>query len=242
MAIPGSLQPAVAASVAEPTYMLLPESSPGVVSAEAADTVVGNLSSFDALLLGCGIGQAPTTKEFVERLLYSSKALPPTVVDADALNFLASSTREWWKRFPSVATITPHPGEMARLTGMSIEEVQKARVPTASDTASKWNKVTVLKGPHTIIAFPGGDIVLSPFANPGLATAGTGDVLAGTISGLMAQGLGLEDSAALGVYLHGASAELAREELGDTGLLASDLLIRLPRAIKFLKETTTRGL
>ncbi len=240
LATPESLLTSVAALAAEPTHLPLPESAPGVPSPNAADLILERARGYHSLLVGCGMGQAPSTRDMLTRLLLSGAPLPPTVVDADALNFLASSERNWWKEFPTPAIVTPHPGEMARLTGMSTEEVQKARVPIASDAAAMWNKVTVLKGAHTVVTSPGGDTLLSPFANPGLATAGTGDVLAGAISGLMAQGLSLEDSAALGVYLHGAAAELAREELGDTGMLAGDLLIRLPRAIKGLKERATR--
>jgi len=238
LAIPGSLQTAVAAGVAEPTYMLLPESSPGVVSAQAADTVIEALSSFDALLLGCGIGQAPTTREFVERLLYSGEALPPTVVDADALNILsagASQGGRWWTRFTGSAILTPHPGEMARLTGGTVSSVEQDRIGTAVDAAESWNKVIALKGAYTVVGSPNGNARLSPFANPGLASAGTGDVLAGTIGGLLSQGLNLEDAAALGVYIHGAAGERVREELGDTGMIASDLLPALPLAIKHLR-------
>lgn len=238
LAIPGSLQPAVAASVAEPTYMLLPESSPGVVSAEAADTIVEGLASFDALLLGCGIGQEPATKELVERLLYSGQALPPTVVDADALNILSAGAPQgghWWTRFTGSAIMTPHPGEMARLTGGTVSSVEQDRIRTAVDAAESWNKVVALKGAYTVVGSPNGNAMLSPFANPGLASAGTGDVLAGIIAGLLSQGLSLEDAAALGVYIHGAAAERVRGELGDTGMIASDLLTALPLAIKQLR-------
>ena len=240
LAIPQSLQVAVAAKVTEPTYIPLAESSPGVVSPEALPLIFDSLPGYNALLVGCGIGQAPATRELVEGVLYSEMSLPPTVVDADGLNILSMSRsktkgRSWWERFPARAIVTPHPGEMARLTGDSSSAIQGDRIRKATEWAVRWNKVTVLKGAYTVVAFPSGKAMLSPFANPGLASAGTGDVLAGTVVGLLSQGLTPEDAAALGVYLHGAAGERVREELGDTGMIAGDLLPALPRTIKELR-------
>ena len=170
---------------------------------------------------------------FVEGVLYSRERLPPTVVDADGLNTLAR-TEHWWERFTATAILTPHPGEMARLTGMSTGEVQADRIGVAVESAARWNKIVVLKGAHTVVAYPDARAMLSPFANPGLATAGTGDVLAGSIAGLLSQGVSPEDAAALGVYLHGTTGESVRDRLGDTGMVASDLLPELPLAIRAL--------
>ncbi len=119
---------------------------------------------------------------------------------------------------------------------MSVEEIQSARVEIARKFALQWHKTVVLKGAYTVIASPAGYVRISPFANPGLASGGTGDVLSGAIAGLLAQGLSLFDAAALGVYLHGKAGEMVREKLGDAGMLASDLLPELPLAIKLLKE------
>ena len=239
LAIPSSLQAAVAPRVAEPTYILLPESAPGVVSADAAAAILKSLATFDALLIGCGLGQAPATGELVEKLLCSGEALPPTVVDADALNLLSlakSRSAESWGRFSASAILTPHPGEMARLMGDSVSSVQADRIGRTVESASSWNKVVALKGAHTVVAAPSGNAMLSPYANPGLASAGTGDVLAGAIAGLLSQGMSLEEAAALGVYVHGAAGDRVREELGDTGMIASDLLTALPLAIKELRR------
>ena len=235
LAIPEGIQPAVAAKAIEPTYLPLPEASPGALSPEAAELVLQSLPGYDSLLVGCGMGQATATAKFLERLLLSGAQRPPTVVDADGLNFLAAEPARL-EQFSSPAVLTPHPGEMARLTGDSTTAVQEDRVRVATERATKWGTTVVLKGAHTVVAFPSGQAMLSPYANPGLASAGTGDVLAGTIAGLLSQGLGLEDGAALGVYLHGRAGEMVRDELGDTGMLASDLLPALPRAIKDLKE------
>jgi NAD(P)H-hydrate epimerase len=228
VAIPESLRAAVAAKAIEPTFLPLPESAPGVVSPEAADLVFDALPAYNSLLVGCGMGQEKDTKSFIENLLLSGRDLPPTVVDADGLNTL-SQVDNWWTRLPDDAILTPHPGEMGRLTGDSSRN--QDRVTTATSAATRWNKTVILKGAHTVIAFPNGRAMVSPFSNPGLATAGTGDVLAGAIAGLVSQGLSLADASALGVYLHGFAGERVRDQLGDTGMIASDLLPILPTVI-----------
>ena len=237
VAIPESLQLAVAAKATEPTYLPLPESSAGVLSPQAGTTILESLAEYDALLIGCGIGQTPATQTLVEQLLFSDASRPPTVVDADGLNILSmsrTSGHSWWERFPSEAIVTPHPGEMARLAGQSTEAIQRDRISKAMESARLWNKVTVLKGAYTVVALPDGTAMLSPFANPALASAGTGDVLAGIIAGLLSQGTALDTAASLGVYLHGAAGERVRREVGDTGLIASDLLDSVPHAMKTL--------
>ena len=236
IALPESIQAMVAAKATEPVYLPLPESSRGVVASGAASAVLEQLERHDAMLIGCGLGQAPETRELVESILYSdSPGLPPTVVDADALNHMAHDPA-WPTRFRTPAVLTPHPGEMARLLGALEPPTQAERIPRATGAAAAWNKVTVLKGAYTIVASQDGGAMLSPFANPGLASAGTGDVLAGAIAGLLSQGLSLEQAAALGVYLHGMAGERVARELGTTGMVAGDLLGVLPLAIKELRE------
>ncbi len=237
IATPASLQAPIAARAIEPTYLPLPEAEPGVPAPDAAGLVLEGLGDYSALLVGCGMGQAQATREFLSRLLFSGAALPPAIIDADGLNFLSTSQAPgWWERCSYRAIVTPHPGEMARLLGESTEAVQQDRIGKARGAAVRWNKVVVLKGAYTIVAFPDGRAMLSPFANAGLATAGTGDVLAGAMAGLLSQGLALEDAAALAVYIHGLAGERVRAELGDTGMVASDLLPVLPRVIRDLRQ------
>ena len=126
---------------------------------------------------------------------------------------------------------------MARLAGISVDEVQSDRVGIAKGAALEWHKTIVLKGAYTVVAAPDGQSRISPAANPGLASAGTGDVLAGAIAGLLAQGLSLFDAAACAVFLHGEAGEMVRAKLGDAGMMAGDLLPVLPLVIKQLKET-----
>jgi NAD(P)H-hydrate epimerase len=125
---------------------------------------------------------------------------------------------------------------MARLTGLTVDEVQADRVGAARENAAKWKQIVVLKGAGTVIAEPGGQVYVSPFSNPVLATAGTGDVLAGTIVGLLAQGLTPLDAACAGVYLHGVAGEILLAEFGPVGGLAGDLARLMPQAQKALRE------
>ena len=234
LATAASIIPIIAAKLSEATYRPLPESRPGVVAAGAAEILYQQCAPYNALLTGCGLGQDPATVEFLSSLLLK-KDLPSLIIDADGLNIL-SRLPDWPQKIPDDAIITPHPGEMARLTGLTIDEIQNDRTGVALKYAAMWQKTIVLKGAFTVIASADEKCRISPFANPGLASAGTGDVLAGVIAGLKAQGLKSFDAAALGVYLHGAAGDRIRDELGDAGMIASDLLPALPLIIKQLKN------
>jgi hydroxyethylthiazole kinase-like uncharacterized protein yjeF len=230
------LQPIMVSKVTEVTYLPLPEVSPGMISPDAAKLIFQQLERYNVLLVGCGLGQNESKVKLVKAILIENKQLlPPLVLDADALNILANIS-EWWTKLTADAILTPHPGEMARLTGMTIEEIQADREGTAKNMAAKWNKTVVLKGAHTVIASPEGRVKISLAANPGLASAGTGDVLSGAIAGLLAQGLSLFDAAACGVCLHAEAGEAVKARLGDAGMIASDLLPELPLVIKRIKE------
>jgi hydroxyethylthiazole kinase-like uncharacterized protein yjeF len=246
LALPAAIHTAIAARLAEATYLLLHHEL-GVIAAEAAHVLAEHVQAYDALLLGPGLGHERETEAFIELLLggtggrrrmgfvgaersaVPAPILPPLVVDADGLNILANM-KDWPKRLPPGSILTPHPGEMARLTGCPVSEVQADRVAIAQSQAATWGQVVVLKGAYTVVAAPDGRTAIEPFANPGLATAGTGDVLAGTIVALQAQGLDTFEAAAAGAYLHGLAGELARAEVGAAGMTAGDVLARLPQA------------
>jgi len=236
LATPASLKPILAGKLTETTYLPLPETSDGNISSGAAKLVQQELGNYDVLLMGCGLGQDRQVADFIKNtLLGSKKAQLPLVLDADALNNLAT-TPKWWQQLHDDAILTPHPGEMSRLAGVSIDEVQSDRVGTAMRMAKEWGKIVVLKGAYSVIANPEGACRISPMANPGLASAGTGDVLAGVIAGLRAQGMTPAEAAACGVYLHAEAGEVMRAEIGDAGMIASDLLPVLPMVIQELKE------
>ena len=253
VAVPRSILPIVAAKLTEATFLPLPEAL-GVISADAVPVLSQALEGYRALLLGPGLTHEKEAVAFVDQLLGGSgtskrplgfvtsaapaneslhATLPPLVVDADGLNILADMS-DWWKRLPELSVLTPHPGEMERLTKLSPTEIASDRIGVATKFAQAWRHVVVLKGAFTVVAAPDGRAVVMPFANPALATAGSGDVLAGTIAGLRAQGLGAFEAALCGTYLHGLSGEIARRAIGSAGVLAGDLLARLPAALKMV--------
>jgi hydroxyethylthiazole kinase-like uncharacterized protein yjeF len=232
------VQRVVAASLHEPTWLPLPAAG-GYIAAAASRVVLAALDGYDALLVGPGLGHAAATRQFVGRLLgisrrISGPKLPPLIVDADGLNAL-SEQPHWWERLSSQSILTPHEGEFARLSKLSAAEISADRIGCARACAHTWNQIVLLKGAFTIIGEPDGQVTLLPFANPALATAGSGDVLSGVIVGLLAQGLSTRAAALAGGYLHGTAGELVRLEIGDAGALAGDLLPRLPRALRALK-------
>jgi len=236
LATANSLQPILASKLTEVTYLPLPEFRPGIISAEAAKLVQQQFDQYYVIVLGCGLGQSQSAVNLVRSILLKSRAtLPALVLDADALNVLAQIPK-WWEQLTIDAILTPHPGEMARLAGMTVDGVQSDRQGISRKMADQWHKTIVLKGAHTVIVAPDGQSKISPTANPGLASAGTGDVLTGVIAGLVAQGLSLFDAAACGVYLHAEASEMVKDKLGDAGMIATDLLPALPLVIKQLKE------
>ncbi|MBN2240306.1 MAG: NAD(P)H-hydrate dehydratase [Dehalococcoidales bacterium] len=237
LATPAGLQPVLASKMAEVTYLPLPEAEHGVISPEAAGIVLENINDYDVMLIGCGLGQTLSVRDFIITLLtQNGKNLPLAVIDADALNTLAG-VPEWWQRFAGNAILTPHPGEMSRLTGKDVKDIQRNRLTTAEEAAARWNRTVVLKGAYTVITSPGCSSVINPAANPGLASAGTGDVLAGVIAGMVAQGISPADAAACGVFIHSTAGQIVMENLGDCGMIASDLLPVLPLAINEIKNS-----
>jgi NAD(P)H-hydrate epimerase len=222
------LQAMVAPALAEATYLLS--------ESRVAAPVIDALAASDALLIGPGLGQADEARAFVHDVLRAAPAtIRACVVDADALNALARADG-WSTTLARPCVLTPHPGEMSRLLGITVDEVQRDRLRVAAAAAERWGQVVVLKGAHTVVAAPNGRVAVSPHANALLAVAGTGDVLAGAVAGLIAQGVEPFEAAACGVYIHGMAAEELRDELGDRGLLAGDLLPMLPRVIRIIRE------
>ena len=244
LAAPETVYRIAATGLLEQVHLPLPETESGNLGPAAVGATRTALEAATAAVVGPGLGSKESVRLFLESLLLSdsdsrgadSAPETPIVLDADALNALAV-TYEWWKRMRAPAVLTPHSGEMARLTGRAISDVQDLRIETASEAASTWGQVVVLKGALTVVASPDGRVTISPFSNPALATAGTGDVLAGIIGALMAQGAGPYDAAVAGVYVHAKAAETLRGRLGDGGMLASDLLLEVPPAMQALRST-----
>jgi NAD(P)H-hydrate epimerase len=234
LACPDAVRAAVAPARPEVTY--LPLGDVPAITPSMTQTIVDALGGYDVLLLGPGISQAPGVMDAViDVLTHIPATVRGCVVDADGLNALAK-VEGWPEMVRAGLVLTPHPGEMARLLGSDVDAVQGDRLGTALAAAARWNQTVVLKGAHTVVASTDGRAAISPHATPLLATAGTGDVLAGAIAGLIAQGMAAFDAAACGVYIHGIAAEEAGEPYGDRGLIAGDLLPALPRAIRVVRE------
>ncbi|CAN5674466.1 hypothetical protein BH23CHL7_BH23CHL7_18530 [soil metagenome] len=217
LAVPAALQPYLAGRVPELVTLGLPDST-----AEALATIEARQPH--ALVVGSGLAESERQRELVLALL--GRTGWRAVVDGGALNLLAGLD-EWPSRVIAECVLTPHPGEFARLTGSPVGDDDDERAERCTEAARRFGQVVVLKGARTVIAAPDGRLARAPFKNPALASAGTGDVLAGAIGSLLAQGLGPYDAACLGVYLHGSAGERISERLGDSGLLASDLPLEM---------------
>ena len=221
LAVPEPLHAVLAGQLPEATWVLLPHEA-GFVSGKATDTFLNHVHRATAFLFGPGMGNHIPTRTFIETVI--SKVKLPTVVDADGLRHLAQ-IEDWHEKLFPLAVLTPHAGEMSALTGLSKEEIQENRSEVACKYAKEWGHVVVLKGAFTVIASPTGQMTIIPVASPALARAGTGDVLAGLIVGLRAQGLDAYDAAVAGAYIHAEAGLLAAEDLGTTAsVLASDIL------------------
>jgi|TARA_B110000263_G_scaffold170977_1_gene149008 NAD(P)H-hydrate epimerase len=216
----------------EATLIQLPETQNHTDGWIAARLIHKELGKYSVMLIGCGLGVSRKTSNMVENLLLTNIDLPKLVIDADALNIL-SNTSNWWSRISNNAILTPHPGEMSRLTQLPIEHIQSNRLNVAKEFSYQWNKTVVLKGANTVVSTPDGKSWVSEFANPALASAGTGDVLAGIITGLLAQKMSIENAAILGVYIHGIAGKIFKKQ---SGLMARDLLDHIPVIMDQLRK------
>ena len=240
LASPESVYPIAAAKGAEAIHLPLPEDDRGRIQSSAVEVIRQSNRRFTALLAGCGMGWTNTTAEFLWRLLQETSSTLsgiPFIIDADGLNNL-SAIHHWHAQFGIPFVLTPHPGEMSTLTGIPVAHIQSDREGVAREWANRWGVTLVLKGAHTIVASPGEPLRIAPFANPGLATGGTGDVLSGVIVSLLAQGLPPSVAAACGVCIHGTAASAVTARTGPAGLAASDLLEALPPAMAQLRRAT----
>lgn len=232
LAVPEPLHAALAGHLPEATWILLRHEH-GFICEHAAEQMSACLTRATAILIGPGLGDKYATQKFVESLLPSIKF--PLVIDADGLRHVAQ-IKDWHKKIHAPAVLTPHPGEMSMLTGLSKEEIQSDREEIARKYAQEWGHVVVLKGAYTIIAAPDGHTAVIPVATPALARAGTGDVLAGLIVGLCAQGLDAYDAAVAGAFIHAQAGLLAADALRTTAsVLASDVLDALPGVLAELE-------
>lgn len=253
MAVPTSIHAALAGSLPEATWLLLPHEM-GVIAGEGAGVIWQNLERATAMVLGPGWGTENTTREFLKQVLMGEESgkerapigfvapggkagkkkkssLPPVVIDADGLRLL-TNLPNWPSLLPSVCVLTPHPGEMSALTGLSVAEIQADRIEITRKYAREWKCVVVLKGAFSVIGEPGGKCTVVPHAEPALATAGTGDVLSGMIGSLLAQGQPAGTAAIAAVLLHALAGTHVKDKQGSpVTVMAGDLLEAIPEVL-----------
>lgn len=221
------IMPSIASKLTEPIYFPLPDDLTTLPESLKED-IIKTIKNQTAMLIGIGWGQVDGRAEFFDFLLEHTADFPPLVVDADGLNLLAKMD-SWWERLPKQTVITPHLGELSRLSGLSIAEIRANRLQIAQEKAGAWGVVLVMKGVHTIVAHPDGRTAILPFKTDALATAGTGDILAGLIAGFLAQGMDRFEATVCAGYVHGLAGEMCQSKYGSgRGVIAGDVLAMIP--------------
>lgn len=226
-AFPESAYPAIASKLNEPIMLPLPCCEDGFFARGALNTLLPELAKADCILIGCGLGKTLGTASIVEELLKESTG--SLVIDADGIN-LISANINMLEAVKGRAIITPHPGEMARLLRLSVEQVESNRVLLTKAVAKQFGITVVLKGANTVVS-DGKQVYINRTGNAGMARGGSGDLLAGMIAGLVSQGYGLMQSAVMGVYIHGAAGDAAAKTLSQAGMTPSDMIKLLPRLL-----------
>lgn len=228
-ALPKSIYPIAAGAIFESVFFPLEETPDGKISKNNIDFLLFEAEKSSAILIGCGLSVCNDTEKLVNSFV--ENCTKPLVLDADALNCVAKNPDNL-KKANAPIIITPHPGEMARLVKSTPKSVNENRAEIAADFAKEYGVVTVLKGAGTIIASPEGRVMINRTGNSGMATGGSGDVLAGMTGSLLAQGAKPFDAAAAAVYLHGLAGDIAAEKLGRISMLPTDLINEIPQAYK----------
>ena len=238
-AIPASLNDVLEVKLTEEMTLPSPETGQRTLSSAALALLLASAAKVHVVALGSGMSRDPDAAELARRL--TAEVTCPLVIDADGLNAFEGKTDEL-VRGAAPRVLTPHLGEMARLSGRPAAELESRRIDAAREWAQTWNSVLLLKGAPTVTAAPDGRATVNPNGNPGMATAGMGDVLTGTIAALIAQGLDPYDAARLGAFVHGLAGDLAAQYQGQHGLSAGDALGALPRALLRLVQLRDEGL
>ena len=233
LGIPSSLNPVMEQKLTEVMTVPLPETPSQTLSLAAEKVLLDLIQDKSVVILGPGLSTHPETQELVRKLLSTLRL--PIVLDADGVNALAGHTQQLAKMNTPIV-LTPHPGEMGRLLGTTSQKVQSNRLGTAQSFAQQHHVWLILKGAHTIIADPGGNLFINPTGNEGMATGGTGDVLTGMLGGFISQGLDPLQASNVGVYLHGLAGDLVADQKGTRGMIAGDLIQCIPLAIQKISD------
>lgn len=222
MAVPRDIYPIVAANLIDPVYILLESNRAGTVSGDCVPLLLEKMQSATAVMIGCGMGKGEDVSAVVESVIVNSEV--PVVIDADGLNAIKDNLGVLTEAKAPII-MTPHPGEMARLVGKTNDEVQSQRLEVASSFAMTYGVYLVLKGANTVCATPDGRIMINLTGNPGMSKSGSGDVLAGLLGSLMAQGMNAETAAAAAVHIHGMAGDKAAENFSQHSMTANDIIM-----------------
>ncbi|MCX7983485.1 MAG: NAD(P)H-hydrate dehydratase [Bacteroidetes bacterium] len=230
---PDVVYPILAKKLTEVMVHPLPSTDAGTIDVQAMSLLEEKLQWADVVIVGPGLGQHQNTQQCMLTLLTSYKG--KIVIDADGLNMLARA-RFQWLNAKAQLILTPHVGEFSRLLGLNSSVIEKNRMLVAQQFAQENNLILILKGVPTVTASPTGEVVVNSSGNPGMATAGAGDILAGLVGGLWAQGMLATEAAACAVYIHGVAGDIAAKNLGARSMLATDILRYIPKAITLIER------
>ena len=237
-AVPEGLNPVMEAKLTEAMTLALPQSHDGAIGEGALDVLLEKAQKCSSVVIGCGMGTGRDAEKLLRGLI--ARLEKPMVIDADGLNLLAQDKTALKSRKADII-LTPHPGEMSQLTGSDTRAIQEDRVAAARTLCDGLGVIVALKGSRTVVAAPGeAQTWINPTGNPGMATGGSGDVLAGITGSFLAQGMRAADAARSAVYIHGLAADMRSVKHGETGMLASDITETLPAAIEFLTGARAR--
>jgi ADP-dependent NAD(P)H-hydrate dehydratase / NAD(P)H-hydrate epimerase len=231
---PNSVYPILAKKLTEVMVDPLDETSEGTIGIGAKKAIFDRIEWADILILGPGLSKNAVTQEIIEDIV--ARTLKPVLVDADGLAAIPLHSSVWKTKSKRKMILTPHVGELSRLVGVHSPEIEDGRIETTREYAKRLNVILVLKGAPTVTVSPEGDVYINSTGNPGMATAGTGDILSGIIGGLLAQGLDEETSAYSGVYIHGLAGDMAKQRFGERSLMAMDIYEELPDAFKHIEK------
>ncbi len=233
LATPQSISPFIASKGSEIVFIPQEETASGSIALENKDELLEFSQTVDMVILGPGLSLAKETQELVRRL--ARKINKPLLIDGDGITAVAEDLAKIRNR-QAPTILTPHLGEMSRIAGVEISEINKNKVHVLQRTAQELNAIIVLKGAHSLIGYPDGTVFINVSGNSGMATAGSGDVLTGTIAAMYGLGLALEDAARTGVFIHGFSGDVAAVDKGEDGITAQDILDYLPETVKLYRD------
>lgn len=228
LGVPDEVYQIITKKLTEPVVIPFPSTADGTFSESGKSEILSRMNWADVTIIGPGLSQNPETAQLVLSLLEQENK--NVLLDADALNILSTKGPALLKKWKTQFILTPHSGELSRLSRKPTDELEMDRVESSKEFARKSGSVTVLKGAPTVTAHPSGEVMINSSGNPGMATVGSGDVLAGVIASLWAQGMKNFEAAYSGVYLHGLAGDLAKAQFGEKGLVAHDLIDYLPSA------------